>query len=431
MVEKIIIGRDRQDLKEFGDKGTVFIGKSIVGEGEDAHLTNPVHMDVIRPHIVLVCGKRGSGKSYSASVIAEEIVLLPEEIKQNLSVIMIDTMGIYWSMKRPNDKEEDILKEWGLRPQATPGMRFFIPDGYAKEYEKSGVDFDSTFTLPCGEISSQDWMLTFGFSPIDPHGIAIDRAIKKVREKGRSYSIQDIISAIDSDQRSDQKVKDSLTGLFGVADEWGVFKEEGTPIEEFFQGGQISVIDISHYLRASSGWSVRSMVIGLFARKVFQSRLMARKAEEVEAITGEKRKSSPMVWVMIDEAHQFVGNEGQTAASEPLLTLIKEGREPGISLLLITQIPNKLHSDALAQADLVIAHHLTSEADMKALRGIMQTYAMKDIEEYMAALPRKKGVALILDDNSERIYTVNIRPRLSWHAGGSPMAIKKKGMFEE
>lgn len=432
MVEKIIIGRDRPDLKEFGDKGTVFIGKHIVGEGEEAHLTNPVHMDVVRPHIVLVCGKRGSGKSYSSAVIAEEIVLLPPEIKQNLSVIMIDTMGIYWSMKKPNDKEEDILKEWGLKPQATPDMRFYIPEGYVKDYEKSGVDFDSTFTLPCGEVTSQDWMLTFGFSPIDPHGIAIDRAIKRVREKhGDSYEIQDIIEAIDSDPKAEQKVKDALTGLFGVAHDWGVFKMKGTPIETFFEGGNISVIDISHYLRASSGFSVRSMVIGLFARKVFQARLMARKAEEMEAITGEKRKSSPMVWIMIDEAHQFIPNDGTTSASEPLLTLIKEGREPGISLLLITQIPNKLHSDALAQADLVIAHHLTSEADMKALRGIMQTYAMKDIEEYMASLPRKKGVALVLDDNSERIYTIQIRPRLSWHAGGSPQAIKRKGLFEE
>ena len=432
MFEKIVIGRDRPDLKEFGDRGTVFIGKHIVGEGEEAHLTNPVQMDVVRPHIVLVCGKRGSGKSYSAAVIAEEIVLLPPEVKQNLSVIMIDTMGIYWSMKKPNDKESDLLAEWGLKPQPTQDMKFYIPAGYVKEYEKSGVDFDGTFTLPCGELTAQDWMLAFGFSPIDPHGIAIDRAMKKVREgHGSSYEIKDIIKEIEADQRTEQKVKDALVGMFGVAEEWGVFKKEGTPIENFFEPGKISVIDISHYLRASSGWSVRSMVIGLFARKIFQSRLMARKAEEVETMTGEKHKSSPMVWVMIDEAHQFIPNDSTTAASEPMLTLIKEGREPGISLLLITQIPNKLHSDALAQADLVIAHHLTSEADMKALRGIMQTYAMKDIEEYMNALPRKKGVALVLDDNSERIYTIQIRPRLSWHAGGSPLAIKRKGLFDE
>ena len=432
MLEKIIIGRDRADLKEFGDKGAVFIGRHIVGEGEDAHLTNPVHMDVVRPHIVLVCGKRGSGKSYTAGVIAEEMMLLPEEIKQNLSIIMIDTMGIYWSMKRPNDKEEDSLKEWGLRPQPMENMRFFIPKGYVKDYEKSGVDFDSTFTLPCGDITAQDWMLTFGFSPIEPHGIAIDRAIKRVREKhGESYEILDIIKEVESDQKTEQKVRDALSGMFNVAEEWGVFEKEGTHIDTFFEGGKISVIDISHYVRSSSGWSVRSMVIGLLSRKIFQSRLMARKAEEIETITGERHKSSPMAWIMIDEAHQFIPNEGQTAASEPLLTLIKEGREPGISLLLITQIPNKLHSDALAQSDIVISHHLTSEADMHALRGIMQTYAMKDIEEYMNTLPKKKGVALILDDNSERIYTIQIRPRFSWHAGGSPMAIKRKGLFNE
>ena len=226
MVEKIIIGRDRPDLKEFGDRGTVFIGKHIVGEGEEAHLTNPVHMDVVRPHIVLVCGKRGSGKSYSAAVIAEEIVLLPPEVKQNLSVIMIDTMGIYWSMKKPNDKEADLLAEWGLKPRATQDMAFFIPEGYVKEYEKSGVDYDGTFTLPCGELTAQDWMLAFGFSPIDPHGIAIDRAMKKVHEKhGNSYEIRDIAEAIDSDPRAEQKVKDSLTGLFGIAQDWGVFEK--------------------------------------------------------------------------------------------------------------------------------------------------------------------------------------------------------------
>ncbi|MCJ7817136.1 MAG: DUF87 domain-containing protein, partial [Candidatus Aenigmarchaeota archaeon] len=341
MLEKIIIGRDRSDLKEFGDQGTVFIGKHIVGEGEEAHLTNPMHMDVVRPHIVLVCGKRGSGKSYSGGVIAEGMMLLPEEIKQNLSIIMIDTMGIYWSMKKPNEKEEDLLKEWNLKPQPMENMRFFIPKGYVKEYEKSGVDFDSTFTLPCGDITAQDWMLTFGFSPIEPHGIAIDRAIKRVREKhGLSYEILDIIKEIESDQKTEQKVRDALAGMFNVAEEWGVFEKEGTHIDTFFEGGKISVIDISHYVRSSSGWSVRSMVIGLLSRKIFQSRLIARKAEEIETITGERHKSSPMAWIMIDEAHQFIPSDSQTAASEPLLTLIKEGREPGISLLLITQIPN-------------------------------------------------------------------------------------------
>ena len=429
-MQKIIVGRDKNDLKEFGERGTIFIGRHIVGEGEEAHLTNPIHIDVIRPHILLVCGKRGSGKSYTAGVIAEEMCLLPEEIRKNLSVIMVDTMGIYWSMKKPNEKEKEILQEWNLKPKNIENINFFIPKAYAKEYQNAGIDFDYPFTLPCSELTAMDWIITFGFSPVDEHGIVIERVINKLKDSGINYSIQDIIEEIKQDKKANQKVKDLLTGMFNVAEEWGVFEREGTPIEEFLKPGGISVIDISHYLRSSSGWSVRTIIIGLLARRLFQARLMARKSEEVETITGEERKKLPMLWLVIDEAHQFIPTKGLTAASQPILTLIKEGREPGVSLVLITQIPNKLHPDALSQSDIVIAHRLTAEADIKALRSIMQTYMHEDILTYINNLPRKKGTAIILDDNSEKVYTVQIRPRLTWHAGGSPAAIKKKGLFD-
>ncbi|RLJ06801.1 MAG: hypothetical protein DRP16_04600, partial [Candidatus Aenigmatarchaeota archaeon] len=417
-MQKIIVGRDKNDLKEFGERGTIFIGRHIVGEGEEAHLTNPIHIDVIRPHILLVCGKRGSGKSYTAGVIAEEMCLLPEEIRKNLSVIMVDTMGIYWSMKKPNEKEKEILQEWNLKPKNIENINFFIPKAYAKEYQNAGIDFDYPFTLPCSELTAMDWIITFGFSPVDEHGIVIERVINKLKDSGINYSIQDIIEEIKQDKKANQKVKDLLTGMFNVAEEWGVFEREGTPIEEFLKPGGISVIDISHYLRSSSGWSVRTIIIGLLARRLFQARLMARKSEEVETITGEERKKLPMLWLVIDEAHQFIPTKGLTAASQPILTLIKEGREPGVSLVLITQIPNKLHPDALSQSDIVIAHRLTAEADIKALRSIMQTYMHEDILTYINNLPRKKGTAIILDDNSEKVYTVQIRPRLTWHAGG-------------
>jgi hypothetical protein len=429
MVEKIIVGRDRPDFERFGDKGTVFIGKHIVGEGEDAHLTNPVYMDVSRPHIVLVCGKRGSGKSYSAAVIAEEMALLPGEIKENLSVLMIDTMGIYWSMKRPNEKDRELLNQWGLKPHAM-NIQFFIPKGFVEEYRKSGIEYDFPFTLPCGEITSTDWIISFAFSPMDDYGLLTERVIKKLQKERPTYSIQDIIRAIEQDTKADKKVKDALTSRFISAEGWGIFEKEGTPVDKFFSPGKISVIDISHYVRSGAGWSVRSMVIGLFARKVFQARLMARKSEELEVITGDKKKSTPMIWVMIDEAHQFIPSEGVTAATEPMLTLVKEGREPGISILLITQIPDKLHSDVLAQSDIVLAHRLTSEADISALQGIMQSYAKEDIQTYINNLPKTKGAAVILDDSSERIFPIQVRPRLSWHAGGSPKAIREKGLFD-
>jgi DNA helicase HerA-like ATPase len=428
-MENIIVGRDRDDLKKYGEKGTAFIGKHIVGKGEDAHLTNPILMDVTRPHVVLVCGKRGSGKSYSAGIISEEIAALPPEIKDNLAVVMFDTMGIYWSMKNPNERDKELLKEWGLRPQGLD-VRLFVPTGYASEYEKAGVSYDSTFNLVCSDLEAEEWVLTFGFSFVDEYGTTIERVIKQVKKaRGKAYSIEDIINAINADNRAEQKIKDALVNRFIAAESWGIFGKKGTKMDDLIKPGTVSIIDVSHYMQISEGWSVRPMIVGLLSRKIYHARSIARKAEELEVITGEARATMPMVWIMADEAHQFLPNEGKTAATEPLLTLVKQGREPGISLLFITQRPNKLHEDALAQSDIIIAHRLTAEADLRALRGIMQTYVLDDIQEYINSLPRKKGTAIVLDDNSERIYTVQCRPRKSWHAGGSPIAIKEVGIL--
>lgn len=429
MIEKIVVGKDWKDLKKFGDRGTAFIGKHIVGKGEDSHLTNPILMDLTRPHIVLICGKRGTGKSYSAGIIAEEIYKLPDDIRRNLAVVLIDTMGIYWSMKLPNEKEIETLREWGIKPEAM-NAKLFVPKGYIGEYKETGITVDYPFTISVSELTAEDWAVTFGFSMIDEHGIMLEKVMEDVTEKyGEKFSLRDIINEIEKDTTSTKQVKDALANRFNAAETWGLFEKEGTKIEEFLKPGVISILDVSHYMRVSESWSIRSMVVGLISRKIFTQRLMARKAEEYSQITGQTKKTIPMVWIMMDEAHQFAPSDGTTAATGPLLTLIKEGREPGISVLLITQRPNKLHEDALSQADIIISHRLTSKADIEALRSIMQTYMLEDMQDYLNDLPKTKGSAILLDDNSERIYQIQMRPRFSWHAGGSPIIIKEKSLI--
>ena len=431
MVEKIIVGKDWKDLKKYGERGTAFVGKHIVGKGEEAHLTNPVQIDVTRPHVILVCGKRGTGKSYTAGIIAEEIYKLPPDIKKNVCVLMIDTMGIYWSMKIQNEKDADLLKEWGIKPEGIK-TSLFVPMGYFDEYKKAGISVDKSFTISVSELTAEDWAMTFGFSMIDEYGILVEQVIDDLVENhGENYSIDDIIGRIEKDKRSEQRVKDALINRFLAAKGWGIFEKKGTKTDDILRPGTISILDVSHYMRVSESWSIRAMLVALLSRKIFTQRLTARKIEEYGKVTGQAKKTMPMVWIMIDEAHQFIPNEESTAASGPLLTLIKEGREPGISILMITQRPNKLHEDALSQADLIISHRLTSKVDIEALRSIMQTYMLEDIQDYLNELPRTKGSAIVLDDNSERIYEVQIRPRFSWHAGGSPIIIEEKSLLEE
>ena len=59
---------------------------------------------------------------------------------------------------------------------------------------------------------------------------------------------------------------------------------------------------------------------------------------------------------------------------------------------------------------------------------MMQSYMVRGLTEAVNELPGEKGAAVILDDNSERIYPMRIRPRFSWHGGEAPSAIKSSRM---
>lgn len=418
-VAEVIVGREPEDIKKYGSSGCIYIGKHIVGKGEDAHLTNRILMDVVRPHVILVVGKRGTGKSYTGAVIAEEIMNLPEDIKENLSCLMIDTMGIFWSMKNPNEKDISLLSDWGLKPKGFP-IQNFVPIGLRDIYEKSGVGYDILFAIKPSELSAADWALTFGISLYEPLGILLERVIKKLNSENESYGIKDIIETIERDKRSSERERLALENRFLAAEAWGIFSQKATPIEKVLQPGIASVLDIS-----LQEWNVRNLMLGMLTRKIYEARTVARREEEIALIGGESIKKIPMTWIIMDEAHNFIPSEGTTAATHSLLTLVTQGRQPGISCIFITQRPNKLHETVIAQSDLIISHRLTAKPDLDALSSIMQTYLLSDIRKSISQLPRSKGTALILDDNSERLYNIQIRPRLSWHAGGSPIALKE------
>ncbi|MBI4017901.1 MAG: DUF87 domain-containing protein, partial [Candidatus Aenigmarchaeota archaeon] len=217
-VRPIVIGRDDEDAKRFGEKGTIFLGRHIVGTGEEAHLTNPIAMDVARPHVMLILGKRGQGKSYTLATIAEEVTNLPADVKENLSVIIVDTMGIFWSMKNPNERQVALLSEWGLQPKGFD-VAVYVPQGYQDYFDREGIIYDSTYALRPSELSPEDWALSFELSLIEPAGILLDRVVRSLKKKD-GFDIDDMIEAIDKDSRAEPKVKEALQNRLVSAKDW-------------------------------------------------------------------------------------------------------------------------------------------------------------------------------------------------------------------
>ena len=129
---------------------------------------------------------------------------------------------------------------------------------------------------------------------------------------------------------------------------------------------------------------------------------------------------------MIDEAHEFIPLDYETVATKPLVTILREGRQPGISLILASQQPGKIHTDVMTQSDIVISHRITANYDIKALGMLMQSYMREGLDKQLNDLPRVTGAAIVFDDSNEKMYPMRIRPRFTWHGGSSPVALEKK-----
>src|SRR3989344_2023605 len=245
---EIIAGRSESDKKELGLAGTIFLGKHYVKMGQYTSLSNKIYMDVARTHVVLVSGKRGSGKSYTLGTIAEEI-------KNKLAVLMIDTMGIFWTMRFENLKDEELLEKWQL-PKKGLDINIYTPAGYFEEYKQKGIPTDFPFTINPSELTALDWCNSFDISIMDPIGVAIESTLAELKENNENYSVDEIINAIENNKKIESATKLATENRFLAAKAWGVFSKESTPLKEIVAPGKVSVIDISAYKE----WNVKNLV---------------------------------------------------------------------------------------------------------------------------------------------------------------------------
>ncbi|MBT5022278.1 ATP-binding protein [Candidatus Woesearchaeota archaeon] len=441
MTRDIVIGRSKHDHEKLGLKGTVLLGKQYIKMGRVTSLSNHVYLDVSGAHVVFICGKRGGGKSYTMGVIAEGVADIPPEVKQNLSFIFLDTMGVYWTMKYANKHESEMLEHWGLKPHSLDIM-IYTPKDYYKIYKEKGIPTDHPFSLKPSELDGSDWCMTFGIGENDPMGILLERITHRLKKlKGEEYSIQDMIEAAQGDDRSEQQVKDALENRLRSTENWGVFDVQGTKLSDLSKGGQITILDVSCYATQPNGWKIKHLITGIVSKKLFIQRMTARKQEEYDEIKSEVdyfssdkkiKQDMPLVWLVIDEAHEFLPKDpaDKNPATDPLVIIMREGRQPGISLILATQQPGKIHTDVMTQSDTVISHRITAKIDTDALGQLMQSYMRTGLVQQLDDLPRIKGSAIIFDDTNEKMFPIRVRPRFTWHGGGSPTAIKeeKEGM---
>ncbi|MFW9922377.1 MAG: helicase HerA domain-containing protein [Candidatus Thorarchaeota archaeon] len=410
--DAIVLGRGGSTIKQIGCQGTLYLGR-VSEKGNHNMYGKKVLVDAAFPHIMFISGHRGSGKSYTLGVIAEELA------KTNLGVgvILVDPIGVFWALKNKNtDTNENVLLEkWGLSPNDVQNIEVFTPIGIFDEYHDETVD--SPFALKPSDLHIEDWCRTFDIDRYEVRGTVLEKALAIISEEQKDYSIDDILAALDDPRIVNNYRTDSIQAIrarMNAAKGWGIFSGQGTPLSRLSTPNKIAVLDISN---PRIGDSLRALLVGIIARKILEARIKSSRGEFFEE-SGEEDGNIPVTWLLIDEAHVLVPANKKTAASDPLIEYAKQGRKPGCALVLVTQQPSAMHKDIMSQIDVMITHLLTFEDDIKAFLKRVPSSVPINFEDsdFIRSMPT--GVGLLSDQKTQnRSFVVKIRPRTSMHAG--------------
>lgn len=477
-----IIGR--RIGEEESEDNLIFLGKVIEDGPLGSNFKNyNFWLDITRPHVIFICGKRGEGKSYDLGVLLEGLAA-KKALKIStkdivVPTIIFDTQDQFWTMnfpfysKDPEDKKQlEDLEKWGLRSKVF-NARVFVPAGVPKL-----SDSFLSFSLNPAELDASDWCGLFQFDPFSPSGhlvlVAYNKVVKNgyisvVRDPETSeilnkeekqpnpeYTIDDLKMCILTDEEiTDMQIGFARNTIRAVvsrldwAKELPIFGASQLEIDEILKAGQISII-LLRELRDNA----KALVVGIITRKIFErmgrlhrkrellKRLKSRKEKdetkttqvdvEISRLEGELEKfRMDQAWMIIDEAHVVCPSSGFTAAKDKLIEYVKRGRDSGLSLVLATQQPSAVDNKLLSQLDLLIVHRLATGKDIStaaenAVTPLPQKVAIGRVNVSSHAFEAilrslRRGEAVVIDGQTNVAFCARIRPRISPHGGAEPV----------
>ncbi|MFA0732610.1 MAG: hypothetical protein LKKZDAJK_000137 [Candidatus Fervidibacter sp.] len=380
----------------------IMLGRDRLNGGE-------VFIDDSRARAVLICGKRGSGKSYTMGVLLEELVKRDDSL-----VIALDPMRNFHTMVLPNIEQERLLWDWDMFAEGVP-VRLLVPgDPYrrygqeiVKVFEERGVEV-LPLRLNPGDLPPDGWLDLFGIDIATPMGLALYRAVSKLqRSHEKFFTVSDIIAEIHSDPLiRETSIQALVLRLETAANDWDLFSTRYHDLLEVFRLGAVNVVDLG-VLEVGR----RNLVVAVLVRDLFRKRREARLQEELGIPT-----QVPKIWLAIDEAQEFVPSGRSALAKEPLIQWVKEGRQPGLSLIIASQQPGAIDKEVLSQCDLILCHKVTAMEDVDAINRLSHDYMAHELRHYIRQLERT-GEAVMVDDFRETVTVVQIRPRKSKHGG--------------
>jgi len=349
-----------------------------------------------RRHLGLIA-QTGSGKTYLAGIIADEL------LRKGGTLVMLDPHADYVFLSRNVD---------GKRNELSDRITVFRNPASTGRYGEAEVGKITPYEICFSDLDLDEVCLISGISEHYANIVAgLQRALEELKSEKDTFQPDDLIEKLENadkwkEQNVEAKVisgaKSAVKYLRRLA-RMQVFTNASTNIDQMLRPMHLSVVDLSGLDDEVSDYIASRILSGIYEK------------------ISDGEFEYP-VFVFVEEAHRFIPAEGRTYSGPIIKKIAAEGRKFGVFLIVITQRPSKIHSDALSQCNSQIIMRITNPQDQNAIAMSSERLG----ENLLNDLPGlNTGEAVIVGEMTRAPVMARIKKRRT-REGGSDIDIMGK-----
>nr|WP_283241362.1 ATP-binding protein [Haloterrigena sp. H1] len=336
--------------------------------------------EFVSTHLAILA-ETGSGKSYTASVLIEEIM----RPSSRASLLVFDPHGEYGTLDEMQGHEA-FQRENGYQPD----VAYYDPD---------------RLHVRISELEIGDVMAILD-NPSNRMQERLSTAWRSMQKReSRTWGVDDLIHEMKQICDPD----DSSVGAL----EWRLRRsiqrndlfhpEKNVPLDEIVDPCQCTVLKMDTLDKRD-----QQLITTVLVRRLYQERL--------DDVRERDSDVDHPVFALFEEGHRYAPASGDAPSLGIMRTIASEGRKFGFGLGIISQRPSKIDPDVLSQCGTQISMKIRNPNDQDAIKKSVEA-AGEDVTRELPGLT--PGQAIVSGDAMNTPALIQVRRRRTEHGAES------------
>jgi DNA helicase HerA-like ATPase len=364
----------------------------------------PIAVDlraITSTHLAIIAST-GSGKSYLAGVLIEELM----SPRNRAATLIVDPHGEYDTLMQMQELDGfasdddyrprvEIIRPENVKVRISSltlgDLRYLLPDLSERMHYVLGRSYNLV-----GRKYGEKWTLA-----------QLQLAVREVEGQLSGTTDQNIEEQIEElVQGDDYGTANALIWRLNSRLEGSrIFDNfQSLPLDQLFRPGQCTVLQLNEVDQRE-----QQVVVATLLRRLLHARM---ETEKRLATAGDEWYLPYPAFVLMEEAHNFAPASGDLVSSQILKTILSEGRKFGVAVGLISQRPGKLDADVLSQCMTQFILRIVNPVDQARVAESVESVG-RDLLTELPAL--SKGQAIIAGAAVNTPVLCRVRQRITTH----------------